>query len=135
MNDSKDKLNSLINFLLALDEEEIFKEITFIDGAEGKYFVSNRGRVLSLTRNTPHILKPFICGNTGNNKGYEYVSICGKDRKINRLVALAFLPNPDGKPIVDHIDEDKHNNNLSNLQWLTQSENISKHYREVKQKE
>ena len=57
MNDSKDKLNSLINFLLALDEEEIFKDITFIDGAEGKYFVSNRGRVLSLTRNTPHILQ------------------------------------------------------------------------------
>ena len=135
MNDSKDKLNSLINFLLALDEEEIFKEITFIDGAEGKYFVSNRGRVLSLTRNTPHILKPFICGNTGNNNGYEYVSICGKDRKINRLVALAFLPNPDGKPLVDHIDEDKHNNNLSNLQWLTQSENISKHYKKVNRQE
>lgn len=128
MNNNKDKLNSLINFIVSLDEPETFKEIDFIDGADGMYFISDKGRVLSLYNNKPRILKPFVCGNSDGNKGYMYVSICGKDRKVSRLVAKAFIPNPAGKPIVDHIDEDKHNNSVSNLQWLTHSENIQKHF-------
>ena len=135
MNDSKDKLNSLVCFTSSLKEPETFKEIDFIEGTNGLYFISDKGRVLSLYRNEPHILKPFVCGNSGDNKGYLYVSICGKDRKINRLVALAFIPNLDNKPIVDHIDEDKHNNDVSNLQWLTHSVNTQKHFQKVKQEQ
>ena len=124
---NKDKLNSLISFIAQLDNDEIFKEITFIDGAENRYFVSNKGRVLSLCQNSPRILKPFICGNSGNNKGYYYITIKRKNYRVNRLVAQAFIENPLNKPIVDHIDEDKYNNNADNLQWVTQQENILKH--------
>lgn len=132
MNDSKDKLNSLVCFLVGLEDEEEFREITFIDNVDGKYFVSNKGRVLSLCRNVPKILKPFVCGNQGNNKGYQYITIGDRDYKISILVAKAFIPNPDNKPIVDHINEDKHCNIVSNLQWLTQSENLHKHWNKHK---
>lgn len=135
MNDRKDKLNTLMIFICSLDEPEVFKEITFIDGAKGKYFVSDKGRILSLCNNEPRILKAYVCGNQ-YNKGYRKVSICGKDRKISRLVALAFLPCDDNsKMVVDHINEDKHDDRLSNLQWVTQKENVTLHYERLKQEQ
>ncbi len=133
MNDSKDKLKSLVCFIVSIEQDEEFREITFIEKACGKYFVSNKGRVLSLCHNEPKILKPFVCGNSGNNKGYEYVSIGDKDYKVSVLVAKAFIPNPENKPVVDHINEDKHCNLVSNLQWLTQSENLYKHWHSNKE--
>ena len=53
---------------------------------------------------------------------YRYVQIQGKWRAVHRLVAETFIPNPDGKPTVDHIDRDTTNNSLSNLRWATHSE-------------
>lgn len=60
-------------------------------------------------------------------KGYMKVLLCDKGREqyktVHRLVAEAFIPNPDGKPQVNHIDGNKQNNHVSNLEWATNSEN------------
>ena len=97
--------------------EEIWKDIK---GFEGLYQVSNYGLVRSLRDNHGRarelILKPKM-----NRGGYLYVALW-KDGKsmtcrIHRLVAEAFLPNPLGLPQVNHIDEDKTNNRVENLEW------------------
>lgn len=83
------------------------------------YEVSNFGRVKG---KLGKILK--TCFNGG---GYLYVCICEngkrKNMKIHRLVALCFIPNPDNKPQVDHINRDKTDNRVENLRWATRSEN------------
>ena len=103
-----DKLVMLLS-LIDLQEDEVWKEIDFIENVDSSYFVSNYGYVISLYRNKPILLQPFSCGN-----GYLCVSICGKDYKIHRLVATAFCPK----------EHDKWNNKGSNLVWATQQENV-----------
>lgn len=106
----------------------LFEEWRPVVGYEGLYEVSSYGRVRSLpNRGTP--------GKYNNGKikipqkrgRYLYVRLC-KDGKgtafsIHRLVAVAFIPNPLNLPCVDHIDTDCHNNCVSNLRWVTHSEN------------
>ena len=92
---------------------ELWKDV---EGFEGLYQVSTWGNVKSIKNNI--ILKP-----TKNNKGYFYVDL-HKNRKrkrflINRLVAEAFIPNPDNLLIVNHKDEVKTNNYRYNLEWCT----------------
>lgn len=92
-----------------------------IAGYEGTYQISNFGRVKSFKRGE-RILKPKL--HTG---GYLCVILysngSGNGRFIHRLVAEAFIRNPQNKSTVNHLDGDKTNNHVSNLQWATQHEN------------
>lgn len=108
---------------------EIWKNIK---GYEGCYQVSNMGRIKSLSRKvwngktyfwtSERILRPGI-----DRDGYLLVNLSkngkAKTEKVHRLVAKTFIPNPENKEAVNHIDEDPSNNKLENLEWATVSEN------------
>lgn len=93
--------------------QEIWKDI---EGFEGKYQVSTWGNVRNAIKG--NILTPYV-----NEKGYLKVGLAmgGKAHKkrINRLVAQAFIPNPYGLPQVNHKDGNKQNNSITNLEWTT----------------
>ena len=96
-----------------------------IPGYEGLYEVSNYGRVRSFKwSSNGKILSP---GKDGS--GYLFVTLCkdGKTklRKMHRLVAEAFIPNPSNFPQVNHMDECKENNYFGNLEWCTHKYNLS----------
>ena len=99
-----------------------------IPGYEGLYEVSNYGRVKSYQLDSNgKILSP---GNTGKDgSGYCFVNLCKdgkvKPRIIHRLVAEAFIPNPNNFPQVNHMDECKENNYFGNLEWCSPAYNIS----------
>lgn len=90
-----------------------------VKGYEKRYHVSDKGRVYSVLNDC--VLRPAIDVN-----GYEIVSLADgharKCVKVHRLVAEAFIPNAENKPTVNHIDEDKRNNDVSNLEWATWAE-------------
>lgn len=99
-----------------------------IAGYEDRYEVSNTGKVRSLNyrmTGKKKELKPITQG-----KGYHAVGLCknGKMRwgKVHRLVADAFIPNPENKREVNHKDGNKKNNHADNLEWATASEYASK---------
>ena len=87
------------------------------------YEVSTWGRIYN-TR-TGKYLRPEI-----HDKGYLRVDLFNgagrKHCKVHRLVAEAFIPNPEGKPQINHIDGNNQNNSISNLEWVTNSENAEK---------
>lgn len=106
-----------------------------IQGYEGLYQVSNLGRVRSCDRFVKcgygknrtvrqQIIKPSIL-----NTGYYYVSLCRehtmKSFCVHRLEAIAFLPNPEKKKEIDHIDGNRLNNSLDNLRLVTPKENMN----------
>ena len=102
-----------------------------IKGYEGLYQVSNMGRVKSLERKDSlgRIVKERVLKTAPNAQGYPIVSLCAGGRqkifKVHRLVCQAFHKNPENKPCVNHIDENKTNNCASNLEWCTYAENNS----------
>ena len=125
-------IERLINatYLLDLQSDEIWKEFTTeTKEQDSRYFVSNYGRVISLYKENPIVLKPFLCG--CENSKYYCVSIGNKDYRINRLVAQAFIPNEENKPIVHHKDHNKLNNHYTNLEWTTHKENIDAYYKHI----
>ena len=103
--------------------EEIWRDIK---GYEGKYMVSNLGRVKSLNYNKTG--KEKILKGVDNGRGYLILNLYrggkGKTCRINRLVAQAFLENPDNLPEVNHKDEIRTNNRVDNLEWCTTQYNV-----------
>lgn len=98
----------------------------WIKGYEGLYMVSDQGRVLSI----PKVTRPdgVIMSQQVGRNGYATVKLRTKDNaskrvSVHRLVAQAFIPNPKDKPEVNHKDGIKTNNSVSNLEWVTTSEN------------
>lgn len=112
-------------------EEEIWKPVV---GYEGLYEVSSLGRIRSVDRIVFQqgrsqkykgcIMSPFI-----GNHGYYGIRLSKNNKKktysVHRLVALAFIPNPDNLPVINHKDETHTNNCVSNLEWCTQKYNMN----------
>ena len=84
------------------------------------YQITREGRVKNILTNT--YLKPWIL-----NSGYYMIMLCNnpirKKITIHRLVGISFIPNPDNLPEIDHINNDKLDNRVENLRWVTRSEN------------
>lgn len=106
--------------------EEIWKPVA-VKGFESKYEISNLGRVKSIgTYNTCKrgIMTPMV-----DRCGYEHVQLYNngmeKDVSVHRLVALTFIPNPNGFGYVNHKDENTRNNSVDNLEWCTNSYNLA----------
>ena len=106
----------------AIDTKYDNEEWRPVVGYEKTHLVSNKGRVYSLLGK--RMLSPYI-----SNTGYYMVMLkSGKDRRgktVHRLVAEAFICNPDSLPIVNHIDENKLNNRVENLEWCTYRYNMN----------
>ena len=94
-----------------------------IKGYEGKYQVSSFGRVKSL--NYHRSGKEQIMKQQPNHKGYLTVHFVDKRFQVHRLVATAFLENPNNYPQVNHKDENKQNNRAENLEWCTNKYNCN----------
>ena len=110
---------------------EIWK---IVPGHERLYEVSNTGLVKSIARVTEGAdgkltrRDGITLTQIPNSNGYYTVAIDGKRKTVHRLVASAFIENPDNKPCVNHIDGDKKNNKVENLEWVTYGENNSHAY-------
>lgn len=88
------------------------------------YYINKNGDILSRKRGRPHILThKFLKG------GHHFVSLKCKNglsyKLVHRLVAITFIPNPNNLPIVRHLDDNKDNNNVSNLAWGTIKDNVA----------
>lgn len=102
--------------------KEVWKDVV---GHEGRYMVSNLGRVKSMNylgHSGERVLKT-----TRHHTGYMVISLGKKPKKmylVHILVATAFIENPYGKRYVNHIDGNKENNTVENLEWVTSAENV-----------
>lgn len=117
-------------------------EVEIIDDEEWRtifdfpnYEVSNKGNIRSKEYNDSldHLRSSKKIKKQVNNCGYEYVILSNKEEKhktltVHRIVAKTFIPNPEEKEDVNHIDGNKLNNNVNNLEWTTTQENIIKRY-------
>ena len=103
-----------------LENKEIWRDIK---GYEGKYQVSNFGRVWSIINQK--MLKQQMAGSNYLRVYLRTKNGKTKQEYVHRLVALAFVPNPDSKTQVNHLNEDRTDNRAENLEWVTQEENLN----------
>lgn len=127
-----------------MNMEEIWKDVK---GYEGSYQVSNLGRARTLDRYLNHsrnkagrqIIRGRILACSLDTYGYPQINLfdlnhCVKTRKIHRLVAEAFIPNPENKPTINHINGIRTDNRLENIEWNTVQENSLHSFRVLKRK-
>jgi len=99
-------------------------------GESDRHFIREDG--VKITKRKNGTLKYFY-GST-HRSGYKVVGtgVTGKAELVHRLVAKAFIPNPDNLPLVDHIDNNSTNNHVSNLRWVTNQQNMNYYHNEQK---
>lgn len=128
----------VINSSRSLSEaqQQPAEEWRAVPGYEGKFEASSQGRVRSVARwtgtrgqNQFRWVKSHIVGKNNGGRGYHRVNVAkyGKGKQhevVHRMVAKAFVPNPDNLPCVNHIDGCKTNNHPENLEWCTHQENM-----------
>ena len=123
-----------------MTNEEFLASITLegeewrdVVGWEDFYMVSSFGRVISKAKtvrcgNGTRTLAPKIKKVKIRNNGYCEVGLTNLDNRkfafVHRLVAEAFIPNPENKPMIDHLDRNRQNNHVTNIRWCTMSENM-----------
>lgn len=83
-----------------------------------EYYVTKKGYVFGLRFDKLYLKKPTV-----HSRGYVYVRTVTKNYQLHRLVACAFIDNPENKPQVNHKDGNKQNNDFTNLGWVTSKEN------------
>ena len=103
-----------------MDDEELWREWP----QDPRIMVSNMGYVVSCKRGEPYPLK--VCY---NNSGYQMVNVSRPPQYVHRLVAETWIPNPNHHEQVNHINGDKTDNRVENLEWVTHSENMRHAYR------
>lgn len=126
-------INSNDSLQRAFGSGEIWMDIP---GLEGRYQASTHGRIRSLDREgktcygATRKLKGRLLRMTGGKRGYLRIppNIC-ETQFVHRLVAMTFIPNPGRLPVINHIDGNKQNNRVENLEWCTQLENMQHAFR------
>ena len=113
----------IIKLNINLSNELFNKVFEDVKGYEGLYKISKNGEIWSYFYKS--ILLPIK-----DELGYYKINLTNKDKKktkcsIHRLLALQWIPNPDNKPFIDHIDRNPSNNSLTNLRWATHKENMN----------
>ena len=89
------------------------------DGIKYNYEISTEGRVRNMKTGR-------IMVQSDNGRGYLYVVLKKKSFRVNRLVAIAFIPNPNNYSDVNHKDKNRHNNRVENLEWIPHDEHVQK---------
>ncbi len=89
-----------------------------IDGYNGKYTITRNGEIVNHKLNR-------VLNHNDNGRGYKIVCLNRKNCYVHRLMAQTFLPNPQNKTEVNHINGNRSDNRLENLEWATPSENIT----------
>jgi hypothetical protein len=104
------------------DEEEIIKVRRIKNPGLEDYYISRDGEIFN---------KDFKMRKSTIKNGYYNITLNGNMHAVHRLVALTYIKNPNNHPVVNHIDENKVNNNVKNLEWVTQKENCNAHKKKI----